>query len=381
MKISLEKLFRIYAFIVILNIAIFTLLFFLFPNLQNFLFNEDKLVEGLTVLFYLLSFLVGIVFIVRLKEKKYPRIYIAFPFLSLIGALEELSYGQNILKFKMPSIYGVEFDSLHDVIQLGQKIIEEHSNAFLYLVASFCFVSLILLLKYRKYFSQIPDILRKYPPVGFFLMSLSFNASAQVFDLEHVKPLFFVALEEIFEMNGALTMIFVAFSIGYPRISNENLEQSESKFLKKMPVLIGTIVLLFVLFSSANLFGLSTYTNRIKKQSRAYAERVIPLIFSSWDAEAMVNNMPSDFYTEEFYQKIKVSFALHEEKLGKLKNYKIIKDKLKGLKQTSFDREMAVFFEHYAFVKFQKATTRLLIKTVLIKNKWYLTFIKLDPIK
>jgi hypothetical protein len=243
LKVSFRKLVRIYAIFTILNIAILTVLYFLFPKLYRFLFAEDNLVEDLTVLFYLLSFSIGIYIIVRLKEKKYRKIFIAIPLVSLMGALEELSYGQRIFKLKMPYLDGVQIDAIHDFIELGHKIIVEQGNTLLYffLPAIFCFISIVVFLKYRKYFSLIPDMLRKYPLFGFFLISLSFNLNAQVFDLDLVKPLFFEALEETFEMNGALAMLFATFAMVYSGISYEKSDKLERKFIKKMPILVGTI--------------------------------------------------------------------------------------------------------------------------------------------
>lgn len=370
----MKKLFRIYAIVTILNIVILTLLYFLFPKLQYFLFAEDKLVEDLTVLFYLLSFLIGIYLIVRLKDKKHRKIYIAITFVSLIGALEELSYGQQIFKLKMPYIYDVQIDAIHDFIELGHNILIEQGNTLLYFLLSaiFCFISIVVFLKYRKYFSQIPDMLRKYPLFGFFLISLSFNLSAQVFDLNLVKPQLFVALEELFEMNGALTMLFATFSIGYPSISYDKSDKLESNFIKKIPVLVGTVLILFILFGSTNFIVSSIYTNKLKKESRAYAERVIPLIFSSWNAEAMVNNMPSDLYNKAFYQKLQASFGVYEKEFGKLENYKIVKDKLKMKKLTLEDKDVSISFKYYAIATFQKTSAKLTIMTVFRENEWHL---------
>ena len=377
----MKKLFRIYAIVTILNIVILTLLYFLFPKLQYFLFAEDKLVEDLTVLFYLLSFLIGIYLIVRLKDKKHRKIYIAITFVSLIGALEELSYGQRIFKLKMPYIYDVQIDAIHDFIELGHTILIEQGNTLLYFLLSaiFCFISIVVFLKYRKYFSQIPDMLRKYPLFGFFLISLSFNLSAQVFDLNLVKPLLFAPFEELLEMNGALTMLFATFSIGYPSISYDKSDKLESDFIRKMPILVGTILILIILFGSTNFIVLSVYTNKLKKESRVYAERIIPLIFSSWDAEAMVNNMPSDLYNKAFYQKIQASFGVYEREFGKLENYKIIKLEMKKL--TLEDKNVSISFKYYGIATFQKTSAKLMIRTVFRENEWHLQNAAIEKIQ
>ncbi len=175
-------------------------------------------------------------------------------------------------------------------------------------------------------------------------------------------------------MNGALAILFATFSMVYSGISYEKSDKLERKFFKKMPILVGTILILFMLFGSTNFIVLSIYTNKLKKESRAYAERVIPLIFSSWDAEVMINNMPSDFHNKAVYQKIQASFGVHEKELGKLENHKIIKDKLRMVKLTPEDKDRSISFLYYAIATFQKTSAKLIIMTVLRENEWHLVY-------
>lgn len=382
MKKSFKNLFGIYANIIILNIFAFTLLYSMFPKLQYFLFSEDKLVENLSGLFFLLSFIIGTLFLIQLKGRKERWIYLAIPLLGLIGFLEELSWGHRIFHFKLPYLFGIHFDSLHDINMPLFKLLTEQGESPLYiLLAIFFFVSLILLLKYHKHFLQIPEILRKYPSFGLIIIASSFLLSAQVFDLELAKPQFFEALEEIFEMNGAFTWLFASFLIGYGKQSHKSLEQSARRFEKKFPVLVGIILIAFFLLGSTSYFILSAYTNKLELENREYVDKMIPLIFSSWNAEAMVSNMPSEFSTKTFKTKVEISFASYKNKLGKLISHKIVRDNLKLnkliVKQTSEVVERNISFQSFVQAEFQKGYCNLNILTFLINKKWYLYYIEL----
>lgn len=382
MQTSFKKLFVIYAIIVILNIIAFTLLYPLFPKLRYLLFAEDMLIEDITALFFLMSFIFGSVFILRLKEKKERKIYLVLPLFGLIGFIEELDWGERIFHFKAFYIYGIKFNALHDINMLLHKKLTEQSGSLLYILAAICLlISAIIFLKYRNYFLRIPEFLRKYPSFGLIIIASSFLLTAQVYDFELVKPMFFEALEEILEMNGAFTWLFASFLIGYGRLSNKAQEQSADRFEKKIPVLAGMISVAFFLFGSASYFVLSAHTKKLTLESREYVDKIVPLIFSSWDTEAMLNNMPSDFSSEAFKTNAEISFASYKKKMSGLIDHKIVGYNLKFVKridyQTPETAEKITSFRYVVKAKFQKGHINLHIRIVHLDNKWHLYYLEL----
>ena len=73
MNITSNKLLKIYIIAILLNTAIFSLVYIFSPELSDIIFAEDNLVENLSALFYLLSFFIGIYSIIQLKERKHRK--------------------------------------------------------------------------------------------------------------------------------------------------------------------------------------------------------------------------------------------------------------------------------------------------------------------
>ena len=151
MNINILKLFRISVVTAIINIAVISGCYFLFPESRDFLVAEDRLAEDLEALFYILCFFPGILFILRIKEKKFRRIYIALPFIGLLGFLEEMSYGARIFKFHTALIYNEYFDALHDLVPIAYNYLEINAGYLLkVLPVAFCIITVLLVFKYRR---------------------------------------------------------------------------------------------------------------------------------------------------------------------------------------------------------------------------------------
>ena len=101
-------------------------------------------------------------------------------------------------------------------------------------------------------------MLRKNPPLGLLLISAGFIVTAQIFDLNLVIPVIFGCLEELFEMNGALTLVFASFMIRDPFIlTNASNDLRKSSLMKNMPSLIGIILTCFFLLSLVFIYPFS----------------------------------------------------------------------------------------------------------------------------
>jgi hypothetical protein len=391
MKITTGTLFRFYVIVILLNSAIFTLLHFLLPQSRDFLFSEDNLVENLSALLFLCTFFAGIFFVLRLKENRHRKIYLVFPFLGLIAFLDEISFGQRIFNFKVPIVHDVPIDAIHDIIEVGYNIIIKHGNAYLnyVLLAVVFFIPLIIILKYRSFFFQIPDMLRKHPPYGYLLISMGFLFSVQTLDFEKlIRPQFIdIFLEELFEMNAALTLLVATFSIGLLNTSYEKAHKMENTFIKKFPALVGILLSCFFFVALMTYFVSYSYTKSVKEEHRKYLERVIPLIFTSWDFEVLIKNIPDDFYDKAFHPKIKKTFQDSSKRYGSFKRLSIIESKMfkvrrvrqNGNKRLSNNEEMEnlIMFKHELVIAFEKASAKITVATSVIENNWRILGIKL----
>jgi len=204
-----RKLLRIYATVVVLNTALFSLLCIFFPEQSDTLFAEDNLVENLSAVFYLLSFFLGMFAVTQAKEKKHRKFYVALPVISLFFLAEELDFAQRILHFEPPLVYHIHFDTVHDLIPIAHEFLQvyigsfadsflyEHFHLYARILIDLCLIGLLaaalaFLWKHRNIFYRLSEILQKYPSIGLFLIAGGFLSSVQVFDLNILKPPFIV---------------------------------------------------------------------------------------------------------------------------------------------------------------------------------------------
>ena len=238
------RLGRIHITITFFNILLFLVLFIAFPNLKPLFIQEDNFIENLSAILFFLSFFVGLITLIRSKKTHFHPIYIGIPLLGLIGFLDEISFGERIASFEYPEVYGARIASFHDAIdsidhilyrslKYGDYLLLFLLSAIL-LVTSFFIVKLIL--KYRKNLrpNKILAFSEKHPPFRFLLISLGFILIAMMIDFDIIgdhRSAAFMFVEEIFEMNAALTFLFGALAIGSrqkpPDVRNHLVIQNE----------------------------------------------------------------------------------------------------------------------------------------------------------
>ena len=386
MNINILMLFRISVVTAIINIAVISVCYFLFPESRDFLVAEDRLAEDLQALFYILCFFPGILFILRIKEKKFGRIYIALPFIGLLGFFEEMSYGARIFKFHTVLIYNEYFDALHDLVPIAYNYLQINALYFLkVLPVAFCIITVFLVFKYRRLFPDTPALLNKYPPIGFFLVAAGFIFPAQVFDLNLVKPDFSKLIEELFELNGALFLLSATLSTGHVFRKNAEMKQPFNENMKIMPSHI------IIIFSVLVVFGLGSYsvlylkTAGLEKESNAYIEKVFPLVFNSWDPDSFMDEFVPELHRSDAQnQKIRTSFDLKLKQFGRLKNYKLSGSEpvemYKNLEYFRYGKDIFVF-TNYVDAVFEKTSAKLRIVTIKREGKWIILGLKIDSVR
>ena len=226
------KLGRIHATITVFNILIFSFLFIVFPNLRSIFIYEDNFVENLSAILFFISFFVGLIILARFRKARLRKIhyhpgYIAIPILGLIGFLDEISFGERLFGFEVPEVYGAKVASFHDAVDsvdhMLYRSIKYGDYLLLFLTLAVLIAALFGIIKlvrrYRKYlrFDRILDFSKKHLPFRFLLISLGFILVAMMIDFDIVgdhKAVPFMFVEEIFEMNAALTLLFGSLAIG-----------------------------------------------------------------------------------------------------------------------------------------------------------------------
>jgi tetratricopeptide (TPR) repeat protein len=215
------KLLRIYTIAVILNITVFSLIYFFFPESRWKFVPEDQFIENLSTVLFFSVFLFGTVSLLKFRDKTYRLAFFIIPLISLAGFLDELSFGRRIFYFTAPEIYGLKVDTLHGIFLVIYEVSKNISSLLLYpaLLALFATVALIAV-KYRKFLSRLPEKLRGNPPFMYVLIATGLLVIALPIDVVEVEfyPGFALSfIEELLEMNVALTLLFASFAMEQKR--------------------------------------------------------------------------------------------------------------------------------------------------------------------
>lgn len=215
------KYVRIYLVLFGINVLIALGVYTWVPEYRDYLMMEDRLIENLSAFFYISTFFLSLV--VFLKSKEHRKTLIVISAVGLLGFLDELSFGEKIFGFKMPRFAGVKIDAAHDLFFLGYKLVKprvlSHITYVYLLIGVGAIFSGIVTLKYRY---KLMDIITNSYHKQTYILALLFAFlvfSALVIDLEIVDNNVLYMLEEIFEMNAAIALIFCCLSLYEPRIS------------------------------------------------------------------------------------------------------------------------------------------------------------------
>jgi len=383
-KTSMVKLFSIFAVVSVVNIIVLSSLYFLFPDLRDFLIAEDKLTEDLTALFYLLSFILGVFLISRIRENRLRRIYLALPVIGLLGFLEELSYGERIFKFKTPLVYNEYFDALHDLLPIAVNYLQVHAHLLLFVLPAMFFILIVVaIVKYRRYIPMIPDVIGNYPPVGFFLIAVSMILFAQVYDLNLVRPDFAKLIEEMFEMNGSLALFFAVLSLWH--VSPQDSAAKTEQFEKRLSFSFLAIFAFFIFLGGGSYFLFYFNTESLAKESETYLDNVIPRVFTSWDPEALLHQLVPELHPGEAQNRnIRMSFALQAKRFGFMKTYEFKgNEAIERYKNLEYFRhgDTIYVFTNFAEAIFEKSSASLRIITIKREGRWCILGLKIDPIR
>jgi len=220
--ITQENWYKKYFKNIAIAASIFTIIWIIGgPLLKNkkilkILMKEDRIIEILTAFAYLAGSIIAFRKVKKLRSSGLPAFYWLIPVAGIMGFLEETSFGRTFYKYyDRVEIHGKKIDALHDFVIVGLNIMRENmpDKVVLLIAAAVFIASLIIVFIFRK---QILDFVKIHPSFGFILIGGCFIMTAAVIDLEifGITNYGFPALvEEIFEFNASIAILFSALSI------------------------------------------------------------------------------------------------------------------------------------------------------------------------
>ena len=189
----------------------------LFPESREQLYEEDQLIENVTVAIYLSVVIGAAVGLVFVRGNANRSVMLLFLGLGILTALEETSYGERFFGFTPPEILDYKMDTLHDFFFLFFKVIKDLAEAYGFFVyAVFAvFVGLAALFLYRKRepILKVAVGLLRCPPLFYIGLFIALGLTALMFDLRILKLDVLQAVEEGLEMSAALALAFGCFTV------------------------------------------------------------------------------------------------------------------------------------------------------------------------
>lgn len=193
-----------------------------YPAFRYLIIQEDQLVENLSAVFFFIAFGLGIYFFLKLRRIQSRPLLIGIALVGLNGFLDEISFGERIFHFTPPVIGGVQFDAVHDIVEIIYKNVP-FTPGLLAVIGVFVTVPVIwLLMRLFKggWDRAVEKVVRCFstPTPYFMLLFVFFLGTAIVFDLDalpvsHWYRRLFFSLEEVFEMNAAFDLCLFSFSL------------------------------------------------------------------------------------------------------------------------------------------------------------------------
>ena len=241
------SLLRFYPIAVFFNLVVLSLVYLFIPALRFSLIAENQFLKNLTAIFYFDSFVLGLLFFAQIKNKKYCSICILVPILSLLGFLDEISFGQELFSLDMPVLGRTRIDGIHDFLSLAKDLVSPVRSYFgqflraislqfpgiyqeliflgkIFILFSLGLTVFLVAQKRQKIIGKGQSFLRYYSPFQFVLLAVGFGVVSQAIDLRLIHHQLLSSIgsfvEEAFETNIALSMLFASFSINNIKASN-----------------------------------------------------------------------------------------------------------------------------------------------------------------
>ncbi len=214
----LSHYLRLYLLTALVIDLVVSLVYFAFPAYRGLLVDEDRLLETLSALLDLGVFIYALLLITRRAYKGTSRAWLIF--LALVGLwsfLEDVSYGQRIFGFDSPRVFGVPIDGMHDFVYVGKRyldiLIKYQARRLLILVVVLGVVMMGLVV---KYWSKILAVLGngfRSPQYLFFIIYVLLMAPSAILDLDVFSSPLTTLIEEVFEFDASLALLFGCIAI------------------------------------------------------------------------------------------------------------------------------------------------------------------------
>lgn len=190
-------------------------LYFLTPDLRLQLLRENGLLEGPSNFFYLGSLLLGLLALTHAQRLIDLMLSAAIALAGLVCFLDEVAFGTELFEVPLPLIFGYPVDGLHDFIDIaaGALLADPASIGRVGLgVGAALALGLATGWLLRARLRAAWQTLRPEPAWRFLVAFVLLLIVAMTIDLDMIGGLYLQFLEELFEMNAGIALLFAALA-------------------------------------------------------------------------------------------------------------------------------------------------------------------------
>src|ERR1700679_1993610 len=91
--------------------------------------------------------------------------------------------------------------------------------------------------------------------------------------------------------------------------------------MKKLLIILGAIFFIVIVLVAVGISFIAVKGSALDKQSKAFVDRNVPLIFATWDDQELWNRASPEFRQSTPRAKLDGFFATLSHKLGKMRAY------------------------------------------------------------
>ena len=213
----MSKLFISYGLVLLCIVFLAYPAFALLPAIRDSLIAEDNLVENVTAAIFLISLFSSLYSFWRTRPQPYSLAFAFVALISLVGFLDEVSFGTRLFPLEIPMILGVRLDGIHDIFLILAIFLKRNWNLLVYglIVVALLLPTIYLLNKYRSKFEATVYFLKSHAPysyISYFVLFIFFATLLDVFPDIPVDILPIMSLgEEILELVAAISILYASF--------------------------------------------------------------------------------------------------------------------------------------------------------------------------
>lgn len=190
------------------NLALSIMVYVLKPEYVYLLIEEGMLIQIITPSLFFITFALAAVL---LLQKRHKWVFLFISSLSLLLFLEEIDYGKSLLGFNLPEFWGKESNA-HDIAKtLLLHVLQSSLKKYVLLVV--CSLITIIVFLFWKRWGNLSKIFYDNQAYVLILTALVLIVASFIIDMHLMRSEFLDVIEENFEMNAALALLFASVSL------------------------------------------------------------------------------------------------------------------------------------------------------------------------